>query len=77
VRFLAPVLIAAVIAIAAIVAIVRVTRASRARADREELRRHEEFLHRLHRQAIKDSPVDPTSAALADEIGNHLANKEI
>lgn len=77
-RLLIPVLIVAVIAVAVVVIVALRSRVERARQIRHELRRHEQFLDHLRRGALAAAVVDPTSAALADEIAQHLASsKEI
>ncbi|MER7361841.1 hypothetical protein [Nonomuraea wenchangensis] len=77
-RLLIPVLIVAVIAVAVVAIVALRSRVERARQIRHELRRHEQFLDRLRRGALTSADIDPTSAALAVEIAQHLANsKEI
>lgn len=67
----------AIIAVAAVAAFWINSRVRGARRDRRELARHEAFLNRLRRGALAAAAVDPTSAALADDIAIHFANKEI
>ena len=77
-RALIPVLVVAVIAIAVVLIVAIRSRVERSRQTRRELARHEKFLDNLRRGALAAAVVDPTSAALADEIAIHLANtKEI
>ena len=72
-RVLIPVFIVAVLALAAVAIVAIRSRTERARHARRELARHEEFLNRLRREALASAAIDPTSAVIADEIGNHLA----
>lgn len=77
-RALIPVLVVVVIAVAAVLIVAIRSRVERSRQTRRELARHEKFLNNLRRGALAAAVVDPTSAALADEIAHHLANnKEI
>lgn len=66
----------AIIALAAVSAFWISSRARGARQARRELARHERFLEQLRRDALAAATVDPTAAALADHIANHLANKQ-
>jgi hypothetical protein len=76
VHALIPVLTIAVIAAAAVLIVAIRTRAQQTHHTRRELARHTRFLHDLHRRAITDAAIDPTSALLADDLANHLAHKE-
>lgn len=75
-RALIPVLAVAVIALAVVAIVAIRSRVERGRQTRRELRRHQQFLDRLRRNALTAAVVDPTSAALADEIAQHLANSK-
>lgn len=72
-RALIPVLAIAVIALAVVAVVAIRSRVDRARETRRDLARHEQFLDRLRRNALAAAVIDPTSAALADEIAQHLA----
>lgn len=75
-RALIPVLAIAVIALAVVAVVAIRSRVERARQTRQELARHEKFLNDLRRGALTAAAVDPTSAALADEIAHHLATSK-
>lgn len=73
-RALIPVLGIAVVALALVAVVAIRSRVERARETRRDLARHELFLDRLRRSALAAAVIDPTSAALADEIAQHLAS---
>ena len=50
------------------------TRSEKARRDRRAVERHEEFLHRLHKESLAAADVEPYARVVADEVLSHLNN---
>lgn len=52
------------------------TRSAKARRDRREAERHEEFLHRLHKESLAAADVEPYARVVADEVLSHLNDRK-